>query len=536
MGKKTPTRREIDKTNFENERDGQAINTLTEAGLLIKMNDIELYHGRSGDKGEWRVRPEFNNAGNNTGNSNINKISALNTSNHNTANEFAVRRAQSNGGTPEVHRILSDDPDARIIYAYFSFSNLNQDKQREVLSAIRSTLPGITSGAPLDFAYRDALRHISPRDFKSSDYTGFIYDEDVDNNAKRLHLDKDLNRKIISTRNTMQLLGNYPQLIQKLLFAYIDNEPDIELNNRGEFHSLPVNHEYLSNWLRKIHAVGCRVEANSATLGHKMIENYLLFDLEKINTASELQRKNEIRMRRFGKIALAMEKRHSHGNLAQALTDDLYIEPQEVLALAKQTAGYKEVYEADAGNWEKFTLEEHTETTLRLFDNNYADLLPASVLPIMRLALLVHDIGKPEAAKNHDKENQKTYNVKTAEAFMVKNNIDPANRKLITKMIGDGLEYTTRWMIKREQGLDSKFYAFCEQTMKEYLGTNAVDSSTVTGFRNLLEVLQTCDSAAYTTMAVTRSAKDGIFYRNYGSFNNSFEPFHGLSGNRVKLK
>lgn len=536
MYEKLPTRREADQANYENNENYQAVNTLVETGLLVKMDELELYHGRSGDHEEWRVRPEFDNADNITGNANINKISALNTSHRNIADEFAARRARSRGGTPEVHRILSEDPDAHIIDSSFNFYSLNHDQQAQFISAIRKTLPGITSGAPLDFAYRDALTNLTPRDFPSSDRSGLIYAEDVDKSAHRLHIDPELNHKIVSTKNTMQLLGNYPQLIQSLLFAYMDNQSSIGFYENHKTHTIPFNREYLSSWFRNTHTVGCKMSVNSATLGHQVIDNFLLFDLEKVNTDQETARRKERINRRFGQIALNAERHRSRGTLAETLTNNLYVKPEEIITLAKTTPGYKGIFESDAGNWEKYTLEEHTETVLRLFDNNYADSLPASTLPVMRLALLVHDIGKSEAVRNHDKAHQKAYNLAYAKDFMTKNNIDPVNRELVLSMIGDGLEYASRWMVKRERGVGREFYGFCEKTMKDYLGTNEVDPETVTGFRNMLEVLQTCDSAAYTTMAVTRSTRNGVVYRNYGSFNSSFEPFHGLNGHRAKFK
>ena len=172
---------------------------------------------------------------------------------------------------------------------------------------------------------------------------------------------------------------------------------------------------------------------------------------------------------------------------------------------------------------------------LRLFDDNYVDYVPASVIPITRLALLVHDIGKPEAAKMGDKINQKQYNVKFAKEFMELNNVDGATSELILSMIGEGLELTSELIMNRGNVVTKwKIMNFCEEIAKKYLGTEQVDQDTVTGFRKILEVMQTCDSAAYTTMAITR-ASNGVKYRNYGSFNSSFQGYKGLTGKRARL-
>ena len=81
---------------------------------------------------------------------------------------------------------------------------------------------------------------------------------------------------------------------------------------------------------------------------------------------------------------------------------------------------------------------------------------------------------------------------------------------------------------------DEKHLILWERIAKEYLNTEQVDRDTVIGFRHILEIIQTCDSAAYTTMGITR-ASNGVKYRNHGSFNESFDTFKGFTGRRAKL-
>lgn len=535
---KFPSRREADKANFEQSEAYQAIEALTDYGLLQEMSELYLYHGRSGDGTPWRVDPGFNNAGDSTGHNNINQTSALNTSHLDVARSFAMKRSDLDGLSPETHRIISSDPDARIIDINFNYDELNQAEKNDFRSAIRKTLPSIMEGAPIDFYERESLRGISPRDFVSSSQDILFSEDYIEKNASRLHLSKNLTHSLLSTMNTKNLLSFYPETLNDLMRAYIKNQDYIEIEEgSGVSEELPISREYLSSWFRSAHIVGCKTRVRSATLGHKIIDNYLLFDLEKVDTTAEEERKNKLRNRRLGKIALAAEKNQSHGSeLTYNLENNLYIEPESIISLAEQTPGYREMFEADAGNWEKYTLAEHTETVLRLFDDNYADKMPASTLPIMRMALLVHDIGKSEAARHNDRKNQHAYNLYYAEDFMRQNSVTPENQKLILSMIGTGSDYAASWGIDHNPEIGQEFYDFCKKTMQDYLGTRFVDKYTITGFRDMLMVLQTCDSAAYTTMAVTRSAKNGVRYRNYGAFNGSFESFHGLTGNRAKLK
>lgn len=535
MSEKLSYRRETAAAQFEQTDKYRAMQYLGQVGVIKKVNQLNLFHGRAGDGNDsWKVDPRFNNAGNNTGNNNINKRPALNTSDYNTASQYSIARSSRHSSFAEVHHIMSDDPDAVIIDSD-SFSRLSYEQKENINNAITLTLPSITDGAPLDFKDRHALDHLRPRDF-TNDY-GLMFDNDIKDLSMRLMLKSSTVKQVGAAINTNRLLRNGH--LKQLCDAFMDNKSavTVDAGHQGKY-SAPISQEYLANWFRENHIVGYKAKVSSATLNWQTVDNYLLFDLEKVNTDKELERKAKERNRRFGKIAVTASRnklKNEQGSLVEYLSDNPYIKPEEILQLAKLTPGYKEIFESDAGNWEKYTLEEHTETVLRLFDKNYADALPASVLPTMRLALLVHDIGKPEAVKKHNKSNQEKYNVAFAEHFLRQNNVDEPTIELITTMVGKGMEWTRRWMLKREQGTGQQFYAFCQETMKRYLGTEQVDPKTVIGFRNMLEVLQTCDSAAYTTMAVTRT-NGAIYYRNHPSFNDSFESFQGLTGQRARIK
>ena len=85
----TATRKEIDRSNEQSEK-FQAAEALTRLGMLTKMKDLELYHGRTDDgTPDWHIRADFNNADNATGNRNVNKVPALSTGTRDIALEFA---------------------------------------------------------------------------------------------------------------------------------------------------------------------------------------------------------------------------------------------------------------------------------------------------------------------------------------------------------------------------------------------------------------------------------------------------------------
>ena len=103
MGEKIKYRREAAAEQVEQSEKYLARQELIQLGLVSKLSDIDLYHGRAGDGSGWEVDPAFNNAGNNTGNRNVNKRPALNTSDMETAKAFSRSRVDSQHRIAEVH-------------------------------------------------------------------------------------------------------------------------------------------------------------------------------------------------------------------------------------------------------------------------------------------------------------------------------------------------------------------------------------------------------------------------------------------------
>ena len=99
---------------------------------------------------------------------------------------------------------------------------------------------------------------------------------------------------------------------------------------------------------------------------------------------------------------------------------DIHSTPKQLIEAAMRIEGYDEIYSADAGNWEKFKLAEHTETALRIFDENFVDRLPVELIAPMQLAILAHDLGKPKSFENGEKHKQKEYNAIQSKDFLKK--------------------------------------------------------------------------------------------------------------------
>ena len=616
------TRREVDRS-IEQTEAYKGAETLTELGVLSKMKDVDLFHGRAGDgKGDWQVRADFNNSGNETGHYNINKIPALNTGSITTARDFAKARSRYGAFVAEVHRIKSSNPDARIINPNFDWRSLSKFQRDDAVSAIRKTLPDVLDGISVDFKDRNSGLGVvfSPSDFSSGgEYGNFTISDDVQRISTRLGIRPEMASKISGARNTRMLLGNYPEYMSSIVYAFSDGRDSISLNFQSGRQRIPIDREYVGNWLKNMDVVGANIPVHSATLGRDL-NNCLLFELDDVNTAERLEQNREAMQRRMGRMALRIyEKLHrpqgeeeasaemseeerqrecnrlnreldnyycseitragqrmglniengmdtlawtdpaqlrkllntikagrgekvetaapsKKGEVINLLSENLYASPQDIIESAKRTPGYKRIFEAKSGVWEGFTIQQHTETALQFFDDNYADKLPSGVLPLLRLAIVTHDIGKGVAASRGDKANQKSYNVAYAEDFLKRNGVDEDMRKLIISMIGDGMDASTDWAIRN--GSDSKFYNYCARTVGDFLGTTPTRDD-VRGFAQLELALQTCDSASYTDVAVTRARTDNssyFRYRNSPSFNGSFIRKASLNDRRAALK
>lgn len=542
MSETLPTRREVAAETGELPPDLEAVRTLQNLGVLRPLAELNLYHGRNGDGSDWSV-VEKNNAGNSTGNRNINNIPALNTGTYSTARQFAEARALRNSEhfdnpRPEVYHIISDDPDANIIEPHIDWSAMSPEDRKTASGAIAKTLPKLFEGAPLSFDERKALERIESRQLLTGvGGTRVVSSEMIPIYAERTGLDPELVERICGANNVIELLRADPSWIKRITDSFRDNTRGISAKfPDGSSRNVPLNREYTASWLKKMHTVGVCISVHSATI-HQAIDNFLLFDHDKVNTETEIGERKEKIEHRLGHLATEFAKKGAESRKTPIVNslNNLYAKPREVVEAAKGVPGFRKLFEGSTGVREGFTLEQHTETVLNVFEDNFADRLPAKTLPLMRMALLVHDIGKPVAVEDGAKDQQKVYNLTYAEHFMKTSGVNGKNRDLILKMIGEGMELTNRFAVRHDETASADLQSFCAETLRDYMDDRP-SRSDVVGLRNMLMVLQTCDSAAYTDMAITRDTNSGIIYRNAPVFNHSFESAHGTTGRKARLK
>ena len=525
----------------------QAINDLTTIGLLTPLATLDTYHGRVGQAGEpqWQVDPSINNGGDNTGNSNVNKRATLYTSDQGTARDFAIarQREKSYGKADsllqaETHKIVSEDPDARIINFSFDYDTLSEDDQALFHEALASLILHPTDGSPVDFADKDHAPAVFDALLAESKHPqGIITHGDIAAIVGRLGASEQLVKQLAGAYNAGVIAFQSPVFLTGLLASNSDDIVGSKVKQKefDDFLEIPINLEYVQRFFRAAHIVGVRQDINSATI-NRQVSAVSFFDLEKINTEPALLRRKQAIARTVGSLARleVSPEGTTRNRLLRTLTENPYVKPEEIIALASTTPGYESVFDQDAGNWEGYTLGEHTETVLRNFDENFADQLPVELLASMRLALLVHDLGKPAARHAGEGHKQKQYNERFAADFMKKLGVPEPTANLLRSLIGDGLDFAYRGYIKNED-VTTDFEAYARKQLQALWGAETpIDQKSIDGYRMLCKMILICDGGAYTSMAVNRVAT-GVYFRNAPAFNQSFARSQDLGYRRTRL-
>lgn len=441
----------------------------------------------------------------------------------------------------EIHNIISQDADAKIIDFNFNPNDLDEDNKQKYIQALRSLLLPVTEGSPVSFDQQGAparlIKAINERQKKSP----LMFEADVEELARASGNDRQVTMQLAGAFNARTLAQTSPVYLAYRLLSKSEDLILEENNISGEVAQYPLNLEYVGQFLRKAHIVGAKTGVWSATL-ERNIQTVSFFDLEKVTTEKALDAKRTAMRSKLGGLAtemselLGVKPAHEQPNLIRLLSD-AHIKPEKLVEAAKQVESYAQIFEADAGNWEGFTLAEHTETVLRNFDENYADDLPVEYLAPMRLAILAHDIGKPIAAAEGTKHLQKKYNVAQADDFFNKLNIDKKMKQLLLRVIGDGAELAFQIDVRHGgQPAETAMNRLADQAVHEFTGGEVVSDAQRQSFIEMCKILQICDGGAYTSMAVTRGRRGMGRYRNAPSFNQSFAQPVGLGKHAIRLR
>lgn len=522
-----------------------SIATLTRLGALRPVSEIDMYHGRgaSSDSPKWTVDPSFNNGGNNSGNYNFNLRPSLYTSDKVHAEAFADARSKykNEDVKPQIHRISSPDRDAVVSVQKFSTDSLNDTDRAAYYEATAVLAPPITIATPTDFKDRDTSAAVrgAIQNLLQGKPSGdaWISQDDIADLSRQMPASTDAIQQLAGSYNARQLFVGY---MPAAIHEFGRQGKDYTMHTSAEGTTFPVNHNYIAAAMRNAHIIGEEVSIKSATL-NKVLTATNIYDLEKVNSLAQNTRERFATQKRFGSLAHrlhgAFEWRDTgaYRDVINTLTD-AHANPEFIIGALKDIPDAASILEADAGNWEGFTLEEHYRTVLDNFDNNFADKLPADLLAPMRLAILGHDLGKPIAHKAGRKADQDRYNEYAARKLYETIELDPNVSEFLLSIIGPGAKLTAQIAIHNNMSNVGLLRATAE-TAYAHLGVNHPSEEEIKAYIDLCEILITCDGGAYTDKAVTHDARRETIYRNaQSSFQTSFKPSVGITGRDIALK
>ena len=127
-------------------------------------------------------------------------------------------------------------------------------------------------------------------------------------------------------------------------------------------------------------------------------------------------------------------------------------EPYKLLDLI--TKEHPNIYNKDAGLWEKYTLRQHTLMVMHQFEKYFASRpLPANIeTSYFRLFLALHDIGKPKAIASGGKHLQHQYTAPMVKEIFNKLEIDELHTNLaVTLVTGDPIGKYIRGKISNSE-------------------------------------------------------------------------------------
>lgn len=429
--------------------------------------------------------------------------------------------------TAKVHEIASSDADATIVNTDFAFSKLTADQTQEYFTAMSALMPKVSAGAPASFneraamasTYKELLEGFNAK-YEKEGLSARVTREEIDNMVADTGASSELVSRMAGVINARSyLLGG----ITRAANMYVQSNAEFVKDNKAEGDA-PLSLEFIGSFMRNAHIVGMSSEISSATL-NKDINVISFFDLHKVDASERYDAKRSELADSMQPIAHALEGAFEVSTDTPKilkLLENPYAKPQAIIAEAREVGEFAKEFDADAGNWEGYTLGEHTETVLRNFDENYADKLPVGLLAPIRLALVAHDIGKPASFRANKRYLQKGYNAKIAGEFFDEISLDDKAQDFLQALIGDGMALTHNVLVRNDAGSLEQLRAQGRGALGKLTGAEVTDAM-VDGYLEICEALFVCDGGAYTTMAVTRNPKLG-YYRNAGSFDASFKP------------
>jgi hypothetical protein len=183
--------------------------------------------------------------------------------------------------------------------------------------------------------------------------------------------------------------------------------------------------------------------------------------------------------------------------------------PEELISYLKNRLNLRHAYQTRIRH---YTLEEHTLLVLGVFEKNFGEVTLACERSLFRLILALHDIGKPKAFAEGNKNYQYKYTVEIINNLYESLPFSNEEKRLCISMVcSDTL------------GLYQQNFLTLEMARKEILNLAEAAGIPATSFFKLLTIYYQCDIASYTA-----DAGGKVFLEHLFSYQGKFKIFDAV--------
>ena len=494
-----------------------AFKKLIDYGVLIPMENMDLYHGRVNTDGTmWEVDSGFANYDNSTGNKNVFGVSSLSVATAEIASEFAIARMKKTKGTGEIHKIVSEKGKPAYIYNYQFDWNALSPKDAQMIKMAMHTLSNFSISRldPAKFEEKDECKKIYEflkhyfATHQHGEYITYGQINEAKTEYEKIYGNSrlDIYYKLIGAINAKKLLTNNPNyIINKFTFTKDStNRETVRIDQgNGVIENGPLNLQYIASWLKNNHIVGVQAEIDSTTL-HKDISACFIFDKSKIGTESQLGDRYQSIVNEYGELSLLLEDFSKLNNIDNLLREHSC---EEITDFFRKNEKVNKLYNIVPPHiWEGFNIGEHTEAVLRAFEQTYEDKVPSEMLPFIKTIILAHDLGKGTVERSKEKEE----NAKQSKILFSQLQIPQNIQDLMLFVINESQQYTSDYYIRKNTTAKYMLRNACTRKLQEIFGK--CSEGMIDGLVSVCNMLQNCDSISYTRYGTIRDSKTGGYY------------------------
>jgi hypothetical protein len=220
------------------------------------------------------------------------------------------------------------------------------------------------------------------------------------------------------------------------------------------------------------------------------------------------------------------ERKEPNYDVIRNLIESNDFSPQAVITALKVDDELGELFSADAGVFERYTIEQHTGMVLKQFETYHGKTLPEKTRAFFRTLYLLHDIGKPiSVQETGDVAKQHEFTMPILKKFLVKLGYDERAIQLADGIINQ--DYLSNYM---------KPWGDKNKTIQEIKQRAEILGIAPLSYLEMIKVFYMSDAGAYTADAGGRASLDHLFEFNKDQQTMSFSavssdrsPFRGKS-------